>query len=192
MHDAPASASARAAFRSGYMYGMTTKPSFGKDFCSFDGFIIIRQQVFGVVNNFDLYKITTAEFPGETGNTHSFFGVSGTGSIWQQCDIVRNIIQNICKSAFIGPAQSQSDDLCPCFFYTGFLPAPEKIFPEPRIKREVNSCPPSINLSSIVFVFMITIPFFLLNVCVIITVTNCYGLRSSFGTRWLYIFFSQK
>ena len=33
-----------------------------------------------------------------------------------------------------------------------------------------------------VFVFMITIPFFLLNVCVIITVTNCYGLRSSFGT----------
>ena len=39
------------------------KAFFCKDFCSFDGFIIIRQQVFGVVNNFDLYKITTAEFP---------------------------------------------------------------------------------------------------------------------------------
>lgn len=46
--------------------------------------------------------------------------VLGAGSIGKQSDVVRNVIQNIGKSALIGPAKSQCDDLGTCVFNAGF------------------------------------------------------------------------
>ena len=94
------------------------KPFFCKDLCCLDCLVIIRKKVFRIVNNFKLYKISTTQLSGKSCNTNCFLRISGTGCIRKKCYVLRHIIQNISKSAFISTAQSKCYDLCSCFFNT--------------------------------------------------------------------------
>ena len=49
----------------------------GEDFCGLNGFCIIRQEVFRIAHDFDLYEITAADFPGQAGNADGFVGITG-------------------------------------------------------------------------------------------------------------------
>ncbi len=68
MQAAPAFTRSRAAYRSGYIYGMTTKPSLREDLGRADGLLIVREQVLAVAHDLDLHKIAAAALARQTGN----------------------------------------------------------------------------------------------------------------------------
>ena len=72
------------------------------------------------MNDFDLYKVAASDFTGKSGDTDCLLSITCTGCIWEQGYIVRNIVQDICKTAFICTTQGKCDDLSFCFFDTGF------------------------------------------------------------------------
>lgn len=112
------------------------------------------------MDNFDLYKISTAKLAGKSCNTDCLFCISGAGRIRKKRNILRNIIQNVRKSTLICTTQGKCYDLSSCFSIHAFTSSREN-FPEPRIKREVNSWPPRISLSSFVFAVVIFMSTFL-------------------------------
>ena len=117
------------------------------------------------MDNFDLYKISASKLAGKSCDTNCLFCISGAGRIRKKRNILRNIVQNVRKSTLICTAQGKCYDLSSCFFNTCFYKL-QGNFPEPRIKREVNSWPPRISLSSFVFAVVIFLcPPFFMSVC---------------------------
>lgn len=62
-----------AAVKSGYMYGITINPSFARISRSADRFMIIRQKILGIADNFYFYEIAAAGLPGKTCDPNGFF-----------------------------------------------------------------------------------------------------------------------
>ena len=72
------------------------------------------------MDNFDLYKISTAKLAGKSCNTDCLFCISGAGRIRKKRNILRNIVQNVRKSTLICTTQGKCYDLSSCFFNTCF------------------------------------------------------------------------
>ena len=72
------------------------------------------------MDDFDLYKISAAKLTGKSCDADCLLCVSGTGCIRKKCNVLRHIVQDVGKSAFICTAQSKRYDLCSCFFDTCF------------------------------------------------------------------------
>ena len=115
---APAFTRSLAAFRSGYMYGRTTKPSFCKDLCRLDRLVIVRKEVFRIAHNSRalqnlripaLWKVLRYALPPAAFLAPDVFGSSVTP--------FRDIIQEyLPRPPVICPAQVLSVTICASAF----------------------------------------------------------------------------
>ena len=70
----------------------------GQHFGGSDGFGVVRQEVLGLVFDFDLDEVGVAHFACQSGDTHGFLGVARTGGVGQQ----RNAFGNVVEHAVLG------------------------------------------------------------------------------------------
>ena len=100
----------------GVHIGHDHKALLGQHLRCFNGFVIVRQQIFAVANDLDFYKIALAYFPGQARNAHRLIGGAGTGGVGEQGDAFGHVIQDIGQRPAVGAAQGQGED-----FGTGLL-----------------------------------------------------------------------
>ena len=72
------------------------------------------------MDDFDFYEISAAEFAGESCDADCFFCISCTGGVWKECDVFRDVIEDVCEASFVCTAKCKGDDLCFCFLDAGF------------------------------------------------------------------------
>ncbi len=63
------------------------------------------------MDDFNFYKISAAQRPGQMGDANGFLCFSGPGGVGQQGDSRRDIVQNILGAGGVGPPDRQGDDL---------------------------------------------------------------------------------
>ena len=66
----------------------------GQHFSGTDGFSVVRQEVFGLVFDFDFDEVGVADFACQSCNTHGFLSVTRAGGVGQQRDTFGNIVEH--------------------------------------------------------------------------------------------------
>ena len=91
----------------------------GKNLRRLDGFVIVRQQVLAVLDDFDFDKISVTKLACKAGDAYCLVSCARTAGVGQQGDVFRYVVKNVGKSAAVGTAQGEREDFCACLLYGG-------------------------------------------------------------------------
>ena len=93
------------------------KALFRQNLCGTDGLRIVREQVFRIGDNFNLYKIAASQRTGKPCDPDSLIRISCAGGIGQQCQMFRQKVQDVFRAVCIGTAQGNRCDLTAAVFH---------------------------------------------------------------------------
>ena len=99
--------------------GQDDEAFFGQDFRGFDGFVVVRQEIFGVAHDFDLDEVATADFTGQVGDADGFVCRAGARRVREQGDVFRDIIEDVIFLTGFDAAQGHGYDLGTALFDSG-------------------------------------------------------------------------
>ena len=147
---APALTRSRAVYRSGYMYGSTTNPSFASISVAFTVSTLSGSRY---LLSFIISTFTKSPHPSSLAmramRTASFASLAP--EVFGSNVTLSGIKSRMFSFFFVLVRRTANVIICAPAFSTAALISSMEYFPDPKIKREENSFPPNVNVSFFIF-----------------------------------------